>query len=342
MVDKPMFRRVARRYAKHIADSLAIRVARRLPRSMRKTIAAELAKTEEPWPILARIAPRCRLVSVSVSGSYGVMRGTPSDTTILGLYGRSGTWSHGTNTRVASTLADGGTYIDVGANIGMTTIPIAQNPLVRCLALEPEPANFGHLADNVARNCPHRNVDVRQVAAFDRRARLRFELSPWNSGDHRVRLRDADGQFAEESRQTIEVDAEPLDEIAIAIEHPLAVKIDTQGAEPYVVAGGHRTLAQADLLVIEWAPYFLSRLGGDVPAMLSFLADHFSSIAFYRPGKGEHPTDSPSAACAELYEMLGRGKDAPTEGCDIIARKRPAPATEADIQIQHSAAIKLR
>ena len=108
----------------------------------------------------------------------------------------------------------GGDYIDVGANIGLTTIPVAQNPNVECLALEPEPSNFSYLTVNVAANCPHLNVTIKRLAAFSERRTLPFEIAVNNLGDHRIRLKDHPGQWNEQLRQTIEVEAVPLDDVA--------------------------------------------------------------------------------------------------------------------------------
>lgn len=70
------------------------------------------------------------------------------------------------------TRAGSGTYLDIGANIGLTTIPVAQNPRVACKAFEPAPHNFRYLSHNVAANCPHGNVDLFNLALFDRRATM--------------------------------------------------------------------------------------------------------------------------------------------------------------------------
>ena len=44
----------------------------------------------------------------------------------------------------------------------------------------------------------------------------------------------------------------PLDDLLPILQSPIAVKIDTQGAEPFVVSGGHRVLAQTEPLLMEW------------------------------------------------------------------------------------------
>ena len=85
------------------------------------------------------------------------------------------------------------------------------------------------------------NVSVVPVALFDRRATLQFALSKENFGDHRIQTA-GDGAFREGSWPTIDVQAERLDQVidVTAVARPLAVKIDTQGAEPAISRAGRR------------------------------------------------------------------------------------------------------
>jgi hypothetical protein len=56
---------------------------------------------------------------------------------------------------------------------------------------------------------------------------------------------------------------------------PIAAKIDVQGAEPFVIAGGRNTLSRASLLSLEFWPYSMRRMCGDIGAVIAFLAEHF-------------------------------------------------------------------
>jgi hypothetical protein len=173
--------------------------AHHLPGRLRDARLEQFCEDVAPWPVLGRIAPQCGVVSVTAMGAYGAMQGAPTDQAILGTYAQTGSFARRTNDALAAFFRDGsGHYVDVGANIGLTTIPVAQNPRVRCLAIEPEPTNFAHLTANVAAHCPHGNVELRQVAAFSRHATLTFEISPSNVGDHRLRLQDGPSQMGEQ------------------------------------------------------------------------------------------------------------------------------------------------
>jgi hypothetical protein len=65
-----------------------------------------------------------------------------NDRFVLPEYAATGTFAETVTSALTDFLRGGGTYIDVGANIGLTIIPVARNPNVHCLAFEPEPVNF--------------------------------------------------------------------------------------------------------------------------------------------------------------------------------------------------------
>jgi FkbM family methyltransferase len=296
--------------------------AHHLPGRLRDAMLEQFCEDVPPWSVLGRIAPRCGVVSVTAMGAYGAMQGAPTDQAILGTYAQTGYWARRTNDALAAFFRDGsGHYVDVGANIGLTTIPVAQNPRVRCLAIEPEPTNFAHLRANVAAHCPHGNVELRQVAAFSRHATLTFEISASNIGDHRLRLQDGPGQMGEQSRSTIRVVAAPLDDILDAHQRPRAVKIDAQGAEPFIVEGGRRVLSGTDLLICEWSPYMMARMGADPTPMVQFLRDHFRVIGIASGELGSVPRDEPAAIAAEqLLELADRHRADPGRYFDIVGR----------------------
>ena len=217
--------------------------------------------------------------TVRVRGRYGTVQGSPQDGSVLARYAETGVWAARTNALILDFFDQtGGTYIDIGGNIGLTTIAAAQNPKVQCYVFEPEPENFLHLSENIRTNCAHGNVVAQQVAVFNRRTRLALELSPDNVGDHRLRLANRIGVLGEDEWNTLDVQAAPLDGLVASVSEPLAVKIDTQGAEPFVISDGQRTLARAGLLVMEFAPYWMARMGSD-PETVFDLVRNFSKVS---------------------------------------------------------------
>ena len=53
------------------------------------------------------------------------------------------------------------------------------------------------------------------------------------------------------------------------------MKVDTQGAEPFVIAGGASVLVNTDVLSLEFWPYSMLRMGGSIGQLTSFLAHNF-------------------------------------------------------------------
>lgn len=260
------------------------------------------------------LAHSLNVVDFSVRGDYGVISQSISDRVVLPFYQKTGAWAREINERLVAFFSQtGGTYIDVGANIGMTTIPVAQNPNVQCTAIEPHPSNFKYLSKNVGANCKHQNVELHQLAAFTERKKLKFELSQDNAGDHRIRLSSGVGRFNEQERETIEVDAAPLDEIVNPKQIPIAIKIDTQGAEPYVLSGGTKLLANANLLIMEVWPYGIDRMGGSIATVVAMLKDNFDTITLSE-------TIIPANESDRLREIIGPKPD-PWFHFDVIAQK---------------------
>jgi FkbM family methyltransferase len=264
--------------------------------------------------MLMRLAKLAGVEAFLVRGEQGLLQGSARDYTVLLNYAINGVWAPRTVQLFKTLFTDqGGMYLDIGANIGATLIPVAQNAKVRCLALEPEPNNYRHLQVNVLVNCPHGNVEVRPIAAFSRRARLSFTVSPSNMGDNRIRLTNLEGEFGEERWDVVEVDALPLDEVVDHRDGLLGVKIDTQGAEAEVLIGARETLLGADLIVMEFWPYGIERMGSTVESVVEFLRNHIDFIAI-DTGIGSLRAVPSAQACDELAMLARNG----TSSVDVV------------------------
>lgn len=155
------------------------------------------------------------------------------------------------------------TFYDIGANIGFTTIPVAKLG-VRCVSFEPEPGTFSNLRANIAVQNLRDLVMLRNIAVADHTGEIRFTLHEYNSGDHRI---DRAGEL---SVPCIRLDDEP------APQRPFAVKIDTQGAEPLIFSGGETFLSQAGLIVSEFWPWGIARMGASPETIYDFISRHFT------------------------------------------------------------------
>jgi FkbM family methyltransferase len=216
---------------------------------------------------------------VIVQGAYGPIQGDPLDLGVLSEYMLAGSYSP----ELVNFLIDwfkrfgAGTMVDVGANIGLTAMPVAMSG-VDCWCFEPDLNNFNFLKANTEQR-GLTNVKLFNVAIFDANCEVSFEISDWNHGDHRVRLVDTKGAFGEQHRVVTKVQARRLDEMIDiqAIRRPLFVKIDTQGGEAHVLKGGEAIISSADLLSLEFCPYLLRRAGQHEDALIDFVERHFAA-----------------------------------------------------------------
>jgi FkbM family methyltransferase len=155
-----------------------------------------------------------------------------------------GWWEREEAEWLRSVVRPGDVMVDCGANVGYFTLLGSRlvGPQGRVVALEPEPRNLALLRRNVRR---HRldNVAIVAAAAWNEPARLALRRNDLNAGDHQVRP-----EAGEEMVEAVALD-DVLDGRADV------VKIDTQGADHYVIAGLRRTLDAnpgAQLLVEFW------------------------------------------------------------------------------------------
>ena len=250
---------------------------------------------------MVRIHPRIAIAAGAAHGDHGFIRFAPTDTALLPVYARTGRWWKATNDLLLAFFAAGeGSYFDVGANVGLTTIPVAaRHPLVRCQAFEPEPENFANLRENVRRNAIHRNVEVHHVAILDHRGTVPLGIANGHMGDHRVNFTEGG------RRRVVTVPSAPLDNFYHQSKGPLAVKIVTQGAEPFVIKSGATLLGQSDLVIVEFWPHSMKELGGDPELVIEFIG-RFAKVALLEGEGDAAPVYQTAAqACSELRKLIG-------------------------------------
>lgn len=269
--DKKMFKLAA----KAILRSLG----RKLPPGAKQALLDGIVGSLNQFEGFQQMGHALGVESISVRGKNGLAWGALDDRGLLGRYALRREWSADIIELFQHffSVNDGGTYLDIGANIGLTLFPIAQNPRVQCYGFEPEPRNFAYLNQGLRENCTSENVVVNQLALFDRKSKIKFELSPTNLGDHRVQIAERNGLLGEASRETIFVDADRLDDVVDVncLKRPIALKIDAQGAEPNIFIGGATTMAAAEMVCLEFSPYWMLRICGDVETEFRILAAHF-------------------------------------------------------------------
>src|SRR5438093_2874694 len=140
--------------------------------------------------------------------------------------------------------------IDVGANVGMFTVPLAHavGPSGRVLTIEPSPKNVERLKRNLELNSLE-NVVVEPIAVGDKGGRLVLRLAS-DPGFHST-AEIAESRGVEEN---LTVRAETLDQVWLRAHAPAVsfIKIDTEGSEDAVLRGAEQILqACQPVLLVE-------------------------------------------------------------------------------------------
>lgn len=135
---------------------------------------------------------------------------------------------------LAGRIADGFTFVDVGANVGIYALAMAQlaGPRGRVIAVEPQPAVFARLVANIGFN-PGLRIDAVPVALTDRDGAARLFLDPGNEGQASIKFimsGEADGA-------QINVPARSLLSLlrAQGVKRLDALKLDVAGAEDVIL-----------------------------------------------------------------------------------------------------------
>ena len=180
-------------------------------------------------------------VSVSVSGRKMILSGHPDYVGPM-----NGTAISNTPTVVlAKGLPKDAVYIDVGANIGLTAIPVAtQRPDLQIMAFEPVPSNATLLRRNLHVNGVD-NVEVIEAAVGNEKGTVNIDdKGPWSTTNANKNTTDA-------SIKAVTLDDVVHKQVAF-------LKIDVEGHEPNVLDGARRILQESSpLMLVEFNSWCL-------------------------------------------------------------------------------------
>jgi FkbM family methyltransferase len=191
-------------------------------------------------------------------------------------------------------LPEGSVFLDVGANIGLYTVPasLQVGATGHVVGFEAHPWIHGFLHRNVARNC-NANVTVENLAVGDSSGEARIALNDRNIGETHVALDDEAGDVV----RIVTLD----DYCAINdIPHVDYIKIDVEGYEANVLNGARRTLEANDGILVqtEYEPAHRARYGR-ASAMAEFLV-----ARGFRPHRVDW-VDSTAVSLTSLTDYAG-------------------------------------
>jgi FkbM family methyltransferase len=168
-------------------------------------------------------------------------------------------------------LHPGSVFVDVGANVGYFTL-LASTLGARVVAYEPTPSVFARLKENVALN-GFQHAELVNAAVMDKPGTLSLHLS----GDDP----EANSLFGDDTGDRgpcVHVPAISLDEdlAARGIDRVDLLKIDAEGAEPFVLDGASRLLSSPHppVIIVEVNAFTLKCAGLQPSDILSRLEAH--------------------------------------------------------------------
>jgi FkbM family methyltransferase len=250
--------------------------------------------------------------SLVVRGYNGAIEGSLRDRTLFAQYLARRIWAPDLLDLILGGLRGQpeGTYIDVGANIGLTAIPTALNTSCSVHAFEPDPENFAALQLNVLRNGLVDRVTVYNTALSDGAGILKPRRAPVDAGDARNAIDDeSEDAHGEVKRSTIEVASQPLDMVLsqASLSRPIVVKIDARGAEPLILRGGRKLLSEADLVIMKFWPLGITQLRMDPLQFIEELRQLYGEVKAVETVQGRVLANS-FDEIASLAQRLSTGR----------------------------------
>lgn len=209
--------------------------------------------------------------------------------------------------RLGLSRADG-TLLDVGANMGITSIGmLTANRFRSAIAVEPDPTNLALLRKNVMANGLSDRIHVVPSIASDRAGDAELELNESNFGDHRVRMTKESGFHSEAERPVVKVSGDTLDRLLAPIPDAERITlgwIDTQGHEAHVLRGGANLFGRGLPTLMEVWPYGLERAGTSMDEFVRVATSYWGSYWVQRHGHFvRYPIDSLPSLFDELSPL---------------------------------------
>ena len=202
---------------------------------------------------------RCEMDFVLPGGDFGVTLEAES----------TGEYEPVTTSLLESLLQEGMTFVDVGAHVGLFSVPATKwvGESGRVVAFEPHPDNYSMLLQNMERNrCPVQ-VEAIRSAVSDISKTVHLHTSTYNTGDHQL--------YHQGGRHTIEVPCTTLDTFFAKGEQVDVIKMDVQGAEAAAFLGMHRVLEENREIQVVWelSPAQLEDAGSTAATLLDWLEE---------------------------------------------------------------------
>jgi FkbM family methyltransferase len=214
-------------------------------------------------------------------------------------------WDKGIVQKLCDMFSDTskGHFLDVGANIGTYTLPMASclEDRGKVISFEAMPVTQEHLANGIISN-GFDNVDLYPIALGEQPGTLKMQLDPTNKGQSMVVGNDQDDAPAQERKQKgfvpteMDLEVTSIDTVAQSnhdLKNVLVAKVDIEGSEGKFLQGAEQLLADNPpcYLMMELNPFFLKNAGTPVP----FIEDLLRKAGYERKEQMQEPNRTDDA-----------------------------------------------
>ena len=218
-----------------------------------------------------------------------------------------------------------GTFVDVGANIGTTTVTaMCSHGFARALACEPEPHNQRLLELNLVANGLEDRVEICRAAIGDRNRVVRLRVDRFRSGAHEVYVPGLP-MPAERFYALGDVPHVSLDSLATAGTFDPAdvslVWMDAQGHEGHVLRGASSLTERGVPTVLELFPKGLERHHG-LDLFKEAAADWYTHYVVLRRVRGKAEAKFDLSPVDELAREIDRLLDG-ARTTDLLLVREP-------------------
>ena len=176
---------------------------------------------------------------------------------------------------------DGAVCLDVGANIGLTSLLMDQTfEGSKIVAYEPHPSTYEQLRINIDANKTGLNtIETFNFGLGDAEGELLFrDVDQYNTGNSLL----IEGSLGAAAQNSTTVKVKTLDSISHDVGHIDLMKIDVEGFELDVLKGASKTLNSVDAVLIEFNHWCLSSLAHVLPVdALKTICELFEGVFVY-------------------------------------------------------------
>lgn len=202
------------------------------------------------------------------------------------------------------------TILEVGANLGSTTIPLALNSACRIVSIEPVPRNLLLLRQNLTQNGFADRVHIVERAITDTAGTVEMLIPLYALGGSEIMQEVAERpeHIFRHPTETIRVQTTRLDtllyDLNLSPQHVALVWCDVQGSEGAVVRTGAPLWENGVPLWAEIAPQLLSRQG-DLEKFVGEMTHRFASF-LTRPELNLHELQTKPRSIDEFPALVAR------------------------------------